>query len=112
MSAIDFEARRPVVIEQPVFPRIRIVARLTIGTQPGFVHIVTCVAGIAVALCRVVDRAQVTVLTLDGGVHAVHADSGARAWRFETESEVRASPVVAEGRVLVGSYDQFLYAVF
>ena len=39
------------------------------------------------------------------------ARDGQGAWTFKTRTEVKASPVVAEGKVLVGSYDQNLYAL-
>jgi outer membrane protein assembly factor BamB len=48
---------------------------------------------------------------LDGRLHAVAADSGARRWVFETGSEIKSSPVVAADRVLIGSYDGHLYAL-
>jgi outer membrane protein assembly factor BamB len=43
-----------------------------------------------------------------GVVHAVDVD-GKRRWTAKTGKEIKSSPVVAQGRVLVGSYDQCLY---
>ena len=37
--------------------------------------------------------------------------TGRRAWTFEAGSEIRASPVVHEDRIVIGSYDQRLYAL-
>ena len=34
-----------------------------------------------------------------------------RLWIFTAEDEIRSSPVVAGGRVFVGSYDSNLYAL-
>src|SRR5215813_3161037 len=48
---------------------------------------------------------------LSGMVHAVAADSGKRVWTFQTGTEIKSSPVVAAGRVLIGSYDGTLYAL-
>jgi outer membrane protein assembly factor BamB len=46
-----------------------------------------------------------------GVVHAVDARDGKRRWTAKTGKEIKASPVVAEGRVLIGSYDQYLYGL-
>ena len=34
-----------------------------------------------------------------------------RAWTFKTGGEVKSSPVVTDGKVLIGSYDSYLYAL-
>ena len=36
---------------------------------------------------------------------------GKAAWTFKTGGEVKSSPVVAGDRVLIGSYDTYLYAL-
>ena len=41
----------------------------------------------------------------------MNAKDGARAWTFETGAEIKSSPVVHEGVVLVGSYDAHLYGL-
>ena len=48
---------------------------------------------------------------LGGTIHAVDAETGDGRWTFATESEVKSSPVVVDGKVLIGSYDTFLYAL-
>ena len=42
-------------------------------------------------------------------VHAIDAATGKRAWTFATRARVDSSPVVASGRVYVGSSDGRLY---
>ena len=48
---------------------------------------------------------------LDGVLHAVRLQDGARLWTFETESEIKSSPILVNDLVLIGSYDTFLYAL-
>jgi outer membrane protein assembly factor BamB len=43
-------------------------------------------------------------------LHAVNAADGKGLWKYQTATEIKSSPVVAGGRVLIGSYDQNLYA--
>ncbi|MDX1565977.1 MAG: PQQ-binding-like beta-propeller repeat protein [Phycisphaeraceae bacterium] len=45
----------------------------------------------------------------DKQVHAVHRDTGKRAWVFKTRGRVDSSPVVAGERLVIGSYDGRLY---
>ncbi len=47
----------------------------------------------------------------DRQVHAIHADSGKRAWTFKTRGEVDATAVISAGRVYVPSKDKFLYVL-
>jgi outer membrane protein assembly factor BamB len=47
----------------------------------------------------------------DRQVHAVHADSGKKAWTFMTRGEVDSSPAISGGRVFVGSKDKKLYVL-
>ena len=47
---------------------------------------------------------------LGGIVHAVNIADGKPLWTYRTASEIKSSPVVADGAVLVGSYDGSLYA--
>ncbi len=47
---------------------------------------------------------------LGGLVHAVNIADGKALWTYRTASEIKSSPVVADGAVLVGSYDGSLYA--
>ena len=42
-------------------------------------------------------------------VHAIDAGTGRRLWTFATRARVDSSPVVAGGRVFVGSTDGRLY---
>lgn len=48
---------------------------------------------------------------LSGVFHAVSARDGRGAWTFKTGSEIKSSPVAADGKVLIGSYDQHLYCL-
>lgn len=57
-----------------------------------------------------VSEGVVYVGDLAGYVNAVGAD-GRAAWTFKTNAEVKSSPVVSGARVIVGSYDQHLYAL-
>ena len=50
----------------------------------------------------------------DGKMIGVNTGGLAQAglvWKFQTGDEVRSSPVVADGRVYIGSYDKHLYAL-
>ena len=48
---------------------------------------------------------------LTGTFHAVDTKTGKGLWTFKTMGEIRSSPVVVGDRVLIGSYDRFLYAL-
>ena len=48
---------------------------------------------------------------LGGWLHAVNASDGKKLWAFNTQSEIKSSPVVVGDRVLIGSYDENLYCV-
>ena len=54
MSASYLETCRGVMVEQPVFPRIRVVAGLAVSTETGLVYIITGVAFIAFTFGRAV----------------------------------------------------------
>jgi outer membrane protein assembly factor BamB len=51
----------------------------------------------------------VVVGSRDKSVHAVHRDTGKRAWTFATRGKVDSSPVIAGDRAFVGSHDGNLY---
>ena len=53
----------------------------------------------------------VYIADLAGVIHAVDAVTGKARWTFKTASEIKASPTVVGDRVLVGSYDERLYAL-
>jgi outer membrane protein assembly factor BamB len=46
-----------------------------------------------------------------GSFHAVRADSGARVWRLEGSSRIRADALVDGPRVIFGNFDGLLYAL-
>jgi outer membrane protein assembly factor BamB len=46
-----------------------------------------------------------------GTIHAIDAVSGKARWTFKTGGEIKSSPVVSGGKMLIGSYDGSLYAV-
>jgi len=71
MRACEPETRAYVMVENPVVPRVRVVAQLAMGAEPSFVHIVTAVAVVAHGRGIAVDRAQVAFLA---GCRRVHAD--------------------------------------
>lgn len=48
---------------------------------------------------------------LGGWLHAVNASTGKKIWAFKAGNEIKSSPVVVGDRVLIGSYDQYLYCV-
>ena len=48
---------------------------------------------------------------LSGVVHGVNAKDGKGIWTFAASSEVKASPVIVDGKVIIGSYDGNLYAL-
>ncbi len=58
-----------------------------------------------------VDDGVVYFGDLAGIVHAVSVEKGERLWTFATEGEIKSSPVVVDGKVLVGSYDEHLYCL-
>lgn len=47
----------------------------------------------------------------DGGVYSLDRLTGKLQWKFSTGGIVHASPVVADGAVLVGSFDGFFYCI-
>lgn len=49
--------------------------------------------------------------SVDNGIHAVNAATGAERWKFFTEGPVRLAPTVAEGRVYAGSDDGLVYCL-
>jgi len=49
--------------------------------------------------------------SVDNGVHAFDATSGARRWTFFTEGPVRVAPTIANGRVYAGSDDGTIYCL-
>ena len=92
-------------------------------------------SGDAISSTPAVAEGLVYFLSLDGTFHAVSAESGSLIWSFQTQGEERfsarhymgikqtddpirdpwdfylSSPLVAEGRVYVGSSDRHLYAL-
>ena len=48
---------------------------------------------------------------LAGVVHAVDTATGDGLWTYETGNEIKSSPAVAGDRILIGSYDEHLYAL-
>jgi len=48
---------------------------------------------------------------LYGNLHAVSVEDGQQLWVFETEGEIRSSPVVVDDKILFGSYDENLYCL-
>jgi eukaryotic-like serine/threonine-protein kinase len=52
------------------------------------------------------------VVGTDGGqLLGLRADNGRERWIFTADAEIRASPVIVDGLIYVGSYDENLYAV-
>ncbi len=49
--------------------------------------------------------------SVDNGIHAVDARTGAKRWTFFTEGPVRLAPTVAGGRVYAGSDDGLVYCL-
>ena len=49
--------------------------------------------------------------SVDNGIHAVDARTGAKRWTFFTEGPVRLAPTVAGGRVFAGSDDGLVYCL-
>lgn len=49
--------------------------------------------------------------SVDNGIHAVEARTGAKRWTFFTEGPVRLAPTVSEGRVFAGSDDGLVYCL-
>ena len=49
--------------------------------------------------------------SMDNGIHAVDARTGAKRWTFFTEGPVRLAPTVSEGRVFAGSDDGLVYCL-
>jgi outer membrane protein assembly factor BamB len=52
-----------------------------------------------------VSNGVVYIGDLMGGVHAIDAATGKPKWTAKTGGEVKSSPVVVDGKVLIGSYD-------
>ena len=48
---------------------------------------------------------------LGGVFHAVDTETGTARWTFETLGEIKSSPVIIDDRVLIGSYDGYLYGL-
>ncbi len=55
--------------------------------------------------------ARTVVGSVDRPVDTFPALFGEAIWSFATDAEVRASPVIVDGTVLIGSYDGFRYAL-
>ncbi|HLW77712.1 MAG TPA: PQQ-binding-like beta-propeller repeat protein, partial [Bryobacteraceae bacterium] len=53
----------------------------------------------------------VVVGDLSGVIHAVKAADGSKLWTFTANGEVKASPVIVDDRVIIGSYDGNLYCL-
>jgi outer membrane protein assembly factor BamB len=58
-----------------------------------------------------VDENRVYIGDLYGNLHAVDATTGKKIWVFETQGEIRSSPVIINGKILIGSYDENLYCL-
>ena len=54
---------------------------------------------------------RVYVGAADGGFHAIDAESGKRAWRFDTRGAIRGGAAIGGERVVFGSADGFVYAL-
>jgi outer membrane protein assembly factor BamB len=58
-----------------------------------------------------VDVENDMVFSHASGVHAVNLTTGERIWHFDTMTREFSSPVVYDGRVYLGSYDNHLYCL-
>ena len=57
------------------------------------------------------DTGSSSSVTSAGVLHAVDAETGEAVWTYATLGEIKSSPVLAEDRVLIGSYDGYLYGL-
>ena len=57
------------------------------------------------------DRVLVNAGGRNGSIVALDKKDGSTLWTFETQGEIKASPVVVGDTVLMSSYDQHLYAL-
>src|ERR1043165_4322639 len=48
---------------------------------------------------------------LGGWLNAINATDGKKLWAFKANGEIKSSPVVVGDRVLIGSYDEYLYCL-
>src|SRR4051794_8180013 len=58
-----------------------------------------------------VGQGFVFVGDLAGTLYAVNAKDGSQAWTYSTGGEIKASPVIVDDRVIVGSYEGSLTAL-
>lgn len=58
-----------------------------------------------------VDEENDMVFVNAGGLHAVDMETGEQEWYFETSLREFSSPVVYDGVVFFGTYDQYVYAL-
>ena len=47
----------------------------------------------------------------DNYLYALHADSGEGVWKFQTGGDIKSTPALFEGSVLITAWDGFLYRV-
>jgi len=47
----------------------------------------------------------------DGVFHAIERSTGKGRWKFETNGEIYSSAAVVDGRIIFGSYDNYLYCL-
>jgi len=47
----------------------------------------------------------------DGNIYALRRVDGTEVWTVATGGQVRSSPIIAAGRVYVGSYDNTVYGL-
>lgn len=47
----------------------------------------------------------------EGVFHAIERSSGKGRWKFETNGEIYSSAAVIDGRIIFGSYDNYLYCL-
>jgi outer membrane protein assembly factor BamB len=58
-----------------------------------------------------VQRAPASTQVVDGGDWGTGEEDSREIWRFQCEDEVRSSPLVYQGVLYVGAYDNNLYAI-
>ena len=58
-----------------------------------------------------VSQGVVYVGDLSGILHAVDASTGHALWTYQTDGEIKSSPVITNDTVLIGSYDGHLYGL-